>query len=1564
MEKLDIVIPVLNEENSVNALVNRIAKSMGSHGIDYKIIFIDDRSTDNTVAEIKKAALDYPVTYQVKKGPRGKAYSIIEGIELASTEYVAMIDGDLQYEPEAIARMYEMAIHDKLGVVVARRCREDKGRIRTFVSKANRFITGKMITGFSCDTQSGLKVFKRDIVSHIDENQIYGWAFDIPLLHTARELGYKIGSLDTIFEERKDGKSKVNIAKAASEILIGALKVKLAKRKTYHLPATEEGSMRGAGTAYKRKRFITHTTLKHAYSAVETFTFWQKTAIISAILVLLSGFIFLPYATAVAFIALLSAVYFADVFFNLYLVLKSLHFPPELAFDETQISALKDKDLPVYSILCPLYHEAHVLPQFVEAIEALDWPKNKLDVLLLLEEDDKATIQAARAMDLPKYMRIIEVPDSEPKTKPKACNYGLSFVEGEYVVIYDAEDRPEADQLKKAYLGFKKLGDKVSCLQAKLNYYNPHQNILTRLFTAEYSLWFDVVLPALQTINTSIPLGGTSNHFRKSELIKFEGWDPFNVTEDADLGIRLFKAGGKTAIIDSTTLEEANSKLKNWIRQRSRWLKGYMQTYFVHMRNPLAFAKKHKQHWVVFQLVTGLRVTFMMINPILWTMTLAYFLLYRFVGPAIESLYPSVVFYMAVTSAIFGNFLYLYYYMIGAAKRGQYSVIKFIFFIPFYWIFTSVAAFVAFYQLLFKPYFWEKTHHGLFNAGLKVAKNIEDQLEEELGEKEKIAAKRLFNFKLPDLGLVRIGNIRSLVKKEYLSGAFLIAASMIANVLNFLYNTYLGRRVELENFALIALVGSFTYITQIPLDALSRTVTQKSAFLLGKYDKPVREFWIKIRKNSLTVSVVLAGLWIVFTPLLTEIFKSDTVIPFLIFVPVWIFGFAGAVDNGYLRGNLLFVVGGVMALVAAIVKLLLSIAFVEMDLEGLVYIAIPVSMFLSFLVGWYFANKVKGTKANIVELSDQNFSFKFFFSSIINNLSTIAFLSLDIVVAKLFLSPEDAGRYALLSLVGKMIFFVGSLFTQFITPLISRREASEGKSERTFYKVLFFTALSTFGAFIFLGAFGSYTAPLLFGVKILPVTIFLPVYTIAMVFQTLASGIVLYHQTKDRHSFTIVGFMFSIAQVVAMLLIHRNIADFVYVMFFTGVFYFAATIAMHIFYDQLAVIMRNGLDLLGLLAPDSKLIPEKTEGKLRILIFNWRDTKHKWAGGAEVYIHELAKRWVAMGHKVTVFSGNDGKSPRNENIEGVQVVRRGGFFTVYFWAFLYYTLRFKGLFDIIIDSENGIPFFTPLYSKEKKFLLIHHVHQDLFHVTLKPPLSWAGAFLEKTLMPYVYKHTEVITVSPSSKADILDHHLTTKDPQVIYNGVDLKKYTPGVKSKIPMVLYVGRIRTQKSLHILVYAARKVLESIPKVKFVIAGDGQESEMLKKLIKKLGLEDKIELTGHVDEKQKLSLYQKAWVFVNPSLMEGWGITTIEANACGTPVIASNVPGLRDAVHNPHSGLLVPYGDVDEFAKNIEDLIKDTKTRNIMSKESIDWAKKFDWDKSAREAMEVLYGRGVTK
>ncbi len=470
----------------------------------------------------------------------------------------------------------------------------------------------------------------------------------------------------------------------------------------------------GKGFHHKGKTFIHYSNLDSSETAFFRLSRPQFKILLFLGFLLLASFVINWHLTLIILLILLTSLYFIDIFFNLYLIIKSFSKTPEIKISKKEIENLADNELPTYTIFCPLYKEWRVIPQFVTAMSRLDYPKDKLQVMLLLEEDDQATLAKVSTFNLPEYFEVFVIPDSLPKTKPKACNFGLQKAKGEYCVIFDAEDIPEKDQLKKAFLAFQKVDPKIACIQAKLNFYNPHHNILTKVFTSEYSLWFDLILTGLQSINALIPLGGTSNHFKTSMLHQLKGWDAFNVTEDCDLGIRLVKKGYQTAIVDSTTHEEANSNLKNWMGQRSRWVKGYIQSYFVHMRDPKAFLQDFKNpHLFTFQIVIGGKVLSMLINPLLWILTISYFVFRPTLGHFIESFFPGPLLYLAVFSAVVGNFLYFYYYMIGCAKRGYYDLIKFGFLVPIYWLMMSVATWIALYKIIAEPHYWFKTKHGL-----------------------------------------------------------------------------------------------------------------------------------------------------------------------------------------------------------------------------------------------------------------------------------------------------------------------------------------------------------------------------------------------------------------------------------------------------------------------------------------------------------------------------------------------------------------------------------------------------------------------------------------------------------------------------------------------------------------------------------------------------------------------------------------------------------------------------------------------------------------------------------
>jgi len=439
----------------------------------------------------------------------------------------------------------------------------------------------------------------------------------------------------------------------------------------------------------------------------------QAVALAAGAVALVLFLIARPIATLLVLNAAATLFYLAHILYKARLVYLSLERPACVSVTPEEIRDLRPELLPTYTVLVPLHREAAVLPHLVAGLAALDYPDDRYTVLLLLEEDDDETCQACQALSLPANFRPIVVPHSQPKTKPKACNWALELADSDLLVIYDAEDRPDRDQLLKAAAAFRKLPRRVACLQAKLNYYNPRQNLLTRLFTAEYTSWFDLFLPGLTSVGGPIPLGGTSNHFKTGVLKALGGWDPFNVTEDCDLGVRLHKHGYRTAMFDSTTWEEANSRLRSWIRQRSRWVKGYLQTYLVHMRSPWRlFRELGLDGFINFQMMIGGSIACFLLNPIYWVMTLLWLALRP---PVIQHLFaPLWVYEMGVVCLFLGNFLFIYLSAAACASRHQWDLVKYSLLMPLYWVLMSIGAYKAAGQLLFRPFYWEKTDHGFF----------------------------------------------------------------------------------------------------------------------------------------------------------------------------------------------------------------------------------------------------------------------------------------------------------------------------------------------------------------------------------------------------------------------------------------------------------------------------------------------------------------------------------------------------------------------------------------------------------------------------------------------------------------------------------------------------------------------------------------------------------------------------------------------------------------------------------------------------------------------------------
>ena len=369
-----------------------------------------------------------------------------------------------------------------------------------------------------------------------------------------------------------------------------------------------------------------------------------------------------------------------------------------------------DTALPKISIMVPLLKESAIVSHLLTHLRQLDYPKNLLQVILVMERDDITTAKTLAGTKLPPWITAIDVPRGTIKTKPRALNYALDHCRGSIIGVYDAEDAPEPDQLRKVARRFAESDEKLACVQGTLDFYNSRTNWLSRCFTIEYATWFRIVLPGLARLKLPVPLGGTTLFFRRHILEELGGWDAHNVTEDADIGIRLTRFGYHTELLPTVTLEEANCGGWPWVRQRSRWLKGYAVTWAVHMRAPKTLLRDLGL-WQFFgvQLLFAGTLSQFLLAPLLWTFWLAFFALPH----PLTGFIPSWGFYTLGGIYLMSEVINIIVGMLSCNQTKHRHLLKWVPSLHFYFPLGSMAAYKGFLELLYKPFYWDKTAHGV-----------------------------------------------------------------------------------------------------------------------------------------------------------------------------------------------------------------------------------------------------------------------------------------------------------------------------------------------------------------------------------------------------------------------------------------------------------------------------------------------------------------------------------------------------------------------------------------------------------------------------------------------------------------------------------------------------------------------------------------------------------------------------------------------------------------------------------------------------------------------------------
>jgi cellulose synthase/poly-beta-1,6-N-acetylglucosamine synthase-like glycosyltransferase len=373
---------------------------------------------------------------------------------------------------------------------------------------------------------------------------------------------------------------------------------------------------------------------------------------------------------------------------------------------------------PVVSIMVPLFKEKEIATTLVKRLSLLTYPKHLLDIILVTEDNDTLTKATLEATDLPSWIRIVEVPKGTLRTKPRALNYALDFCRGSIIGVYDAEDAPAHGQIETVVTAFQAAPPEVACLQGILDFYNRHTNWLARCFSVEYATWFRMILPGLARLGFVIPLGGTTLFFRRDALEELGGWDAHNVTEDADLGVRLARRGYITQLIKTVTQEEANCRPWPWVKQRSRWLKGYAVTYGVHMRNPLKLLSDlGAWRFFGFQLLFLGALSQFVLAPVLWS----FWALPLGLPHPLQGLVPDWGFWALSGVFALSECVTILVSMLAVSPKSHRDLIKWVPSLHLYYPLGAIASYKGLWELMVKPFYWDKTAHGIFPTHIKAA---------------------------------------------------------------------------------------------------------------------------------------------------------------------------------------------------------------------------------------------------------------------------------------------------------------------------------------------------------------------------------------------------------------------------------------------------------------------------------------------------------------------------------------------------------------------------------------------------------------------------------------------------------------------------------------------------------------------------------------------------------------------------------------------------------------------------------------------------------------------------
>jgi cellulose synthase/poly-beta-1,6-N-acetylglucosamine synthase-like glycosyltransferase len=712
-KKISVIVPAANDKVHLHGCFIRVDSVLRNSGYAYEIIVVDDHSRDGTEELVNALKDAYPVRLIEKRGKKGRTFSIKEGLDASEGGIVVLLDPDVNFPPEGFTFMLN-TLRDASVVISTRRTYPSLWYF--IVSKVYRWIFGRVLLNVNADIRAGIKMFRRSVLESLrfDPEFDLRFGFDAMLLYHAQRMGWLVDSVSMSYFRPMFRHGVWEAIR--SRVILGTGIVVIRVTHTWRTilsflyPPAPVDYFTAGFTNVNDYLFLTPSQSAKGHITKETVS-------LSVAMVLL-GYVIWRAVSTIAGVSMLwlaatmiSILYLVIMCFKLWMMIISMRSVAQQCTAE-ELSLITDEELPVISIMIPLYKEQEIIPQIFQYLSDFDYPTDKLDIIFILESTDTETAAAFTAMNPPSHFKALLTPDIPPKTKPKAMNVALSVAKGDILVIFDAEVLPERDQLKKAYLTFKRHPDAMY-LHSKMDVYNANENWITRLYTAEFAYFYHFFLPGLVASRYPMPISGHSTYFRRQVIEKVGAWDAYNVAEDCDIGIRIFRKGfGSGMILESHTWEQSTTSIPTWVRQRTRWTQGFIQTSIVQLRYPLLL-KRELGSWAnfaVFLLLVPGTVILNILNMFQWCM---FILWYTTEAPFLQIAYGGFSIYLATICLFFGNFLFTFFTMYSLYERRHYAIVPWALLSFVYWIMLGIATIRATIHLFLHPHKWDKTTHSV-----------------------------------------------------------------------------------------------------------------------------------------------------------------------------------------------------------------------------------------------------------------------------------------------------------------------------------------------------------------------------------------------------------------------------------------------------------------------------------------------------------------------------------------------------------------------------------------------------------------------------------------------------------------------------------------------------------------------------------------------------------------------------------------------------------------------------------------------------------------------------------